>query len=121
LPAFLSDLAPTFDRNFVDKSAKSEVQGAHALFELWRACNMKTPRHSERDGRTFLLHFPVRQMPISINFRLWSGFSTPEGQEDSARGFNLVLTPGKVSPGDRPERARAQLDQSHANRSLKGI
>jgi hypothetical protein len=26
--------------------------------------------------------------PISVNLRFRSGFSTPKGQEDSARGFN---------------------------------
>ena len=53
--------------------------------------------------RIFLKLTLVGLRPLSVNLRFRSEFSTPKGQED-ARGFNLVLTPGKVSPKDRPEK-----------------
>jgi hypothetical protein len=51
----------------------------------------------------------VRRLPISANLRFRSEFSTPKGQEDSARGFN----PGKFQSNARPERA---LDVRVGNR-----
>ncbi len=40
----------------------------------------------------------VPQGPISINLRFRSGFSTPKGQEDSARGFNPGESVSQRSP-----------------------
>jgi hypothetical protein len=40
----------------------------------------------------------VRQLPTRVNLRFWSGFSTPKGLEDSARGFNPGESVSQRSP-----------------------